>query len=55
MPALQQVGGPGRVAGRVLGQLLDLDPDVARIAFESLAVVVGAAREVAEVKRREIG
>jgi hypothetical protein len=43
----EQVGRPGRVACRVVDELLDLDPDGAGVALEGLAVVVGAVGEVA--------
>ncbi len=43
----EQVGGPGRRARWVVGELLDLDPGVAGVAFEGFAVVVGAVGEVA--------
>lgn len=33
---------------RVVGELLDLDPDVAGVAFEGLAIVVGTFGEVSE-------
>jgi hypothetical protein len=42
----EEVRGPRRPAGGVVGQLLDLDPHVARVALEALAVVVGAVGEV---------
>ena len=37
----QEVRCPGWVGGGVVGELIDLDPDVAGVAFEGLAVVVG--------------
>ena len=43
----EQVGRPRRGARGVVGELLDLDPDVAGVALEGLAVVVGAVGEVA--------
>ena len=43
----EEVGGPLGVAGLVVPELLDLDPDVAGVVFEGLAVIVGAVCEVA--------
>jgi hypothetical protein len=43
----EQVRCPGRVARRVVSELVDLDPDVARVALEGAAVVVCAVGEVA--------
>lgn len=42
----KEVRGPGRMTLRVVGELLDLDPDVAGVAFEGLAIVVGTFGEV---------
>ncbi len=43
----EEVGGPLGVAGLVVPELLDLDPDVTDVAFEGLAVIVGAVCKVA--------
>lgn len=43
----EEVGCPGRVGRRVVGELVDFDPDVTGVAFEHFAVIVGAVGEVA--------
>ncbi len=43
----EEVRCPLRITGFVVPELLDLDPDVAGIAFEGFAIIVGAVCEIA--------
>ena len=43
----EEVGCPLGLTGLIVPELLDLDPDIAGVAFEGLAVIIGAVCEVA--------